>query len=387
MATLDNPITLWEHAFENQISAAARSLLLVLVSTGQEVVLEHLASAFASYQTLCSRKYNSPSSPEDFSRALRELEGTFVAIRKYASATTVALHNPSIADFLVHYLRGKPQYVGDIIEACVYHDQLYRTITLLTDGKLTGEGLEPLRPHTGSIAAAVERTLASPPIRFMAVRTSQGLGAIYMSPANDAYRLTTAINLAGCFRDANVEEFIQRRLSAYEDEDTVSCVARGDLVELLEAVEEHEWAQENYSQEIVGSVRSYLLGYPDAWEEVRPVAKWVADHRQELREDEVEGYKNGISEFVDEEVYTLGAEADSAETIGEMQEDLEETGRALGLDFGNCIDYLQERRHELESPDEDYDPERPSGLGAGSGACEISIEAMFDSLRTLPPTS
>lgn len=381
IATLDDPVSLWKHAFENQISETSRHLLLMLLSVGQEVVLELLASAFDSFRTHCSRRYNFSLSPEDLPRSLRELEGTFVAIKKYKNATTVALHNPSIADFLVHYLERNPQYVADILQAALYHAQVFRTINLLVRGELTQEGFAPLEQHSEDMAGAVQRTLESPSIRFWTCDAGLGLHHLYMHTQYVFRRLQRCVELADCLIIPSFREFTLQSLRSYVAEVDVSKPNRRHLVMLFDAMEAAAWFPEDALTALLLELKGYLLDTPDAWEELCPVADWIIKETSWIEDTDIERYRDTVYEFVSHEAYELAEDAESPDTVEELQDDLRTISETLRMDFQDDIAALEEYRADLGQPEEHYDPDVGYVRSTGDQGCQMSIEAMFDSLR------
>lgn len=76
--SLDNPGTVWDHAFRHQISEAARNLLLVLTTMPDESELENLEKAFWNFHGLRQKRFGFPTSAGDWIDALKELDGNFI---------------------------------------------------------------------------------------------------------------------------------------------------------------------------------------------------------------------------------------------------------------------------------------------------------------------
>ncbi|MCG6537888.1 MAG: hypothetical protein L7F78_25010, partial [Syntrophales bacterium LBB04] len=95
IANLSNPLEIWRHAFEIQLSRQARNLLLIMTIMPQEVFLEDLQKAFQVFHQNQSRKYNFSTAPHDFIYALKELEGNFTLIERSGNKNVIRLHNPS----------------------------------------------------------------------------------------------------------------------------------------------------------------------------------------------------------------------------------------------------------------------------------------------------
>lgn len=125
---LDNPESVWQHAFRDQISESARSILLALLACGgsQEIVsFEKYWQDFHDYR---SNKYNFSRRPGDFKIGIRELEGSFINIYQYSIAFT----NPSVVDFLQLEAIDCAEHLEDIIQTADNFRKIMQIWTLST---------------------------------------------------------------------------------------------------------------------------------------------------------------------------------------------------------------------------------------------------------------
>jgi len=123
MSNLDNPLEVWRHAFEEQLSDGSRNVLVVMTSMPGQVFLEDLQEAFLSYHLKQAKEYQFRTSPNDFLHALKELEGNFIVTEKSKDRTIIRLHNPSIRDFLRDYLASHEQMLRALVQAATFFDQ------------------------------------------------------------------------------------------------------------------------------------------------------------------------------------------------------------------------------------------------------------------------
>lgn len=117
---LDNPLEIWNHPFEHQISNTSRDLLMVLVSLPSEVFRTDLETAFNSF---CRKNQLSVRSA-DFNKAVKEIEGDFIKIDESESNVFIQLSNPSIRDFLETYLSKNDSEVINIFESATFFEQV-----------------------------------------------------------------------------------------------------------------------------------------------------------------------------------------------------------------------------------------------------------------------
>lgn len=132
LQNLGNPEKLWEFAYSTHIGAAARNLLLVLLSFGGKATRDKLREAFGAYHIALSEKYRASTSQDDFITALKELDGSFVSIEKHS----IQFHNPSIKDYLQLNLHDVEETSTELVRNAVSFTQL-QNLFQTTDGRFS----------------------------------------------------------------------------------------------------------------------------------------------------------------------------------------------------------------------------------------------------------
>jgi hypothetical protein len=125
LALLDDPADLWRHAYQNQLSDAARELLVCFASLGSGC---YMGALCRSYGAFASRNDNDLLAEERFHRALRELEGTFVRVEPAGGVRTVAYHNPSVKDFMDGVFASTPACSTRVLKSAAYYNQVGYTL-------------------------------------------------------------------------------------------------------------------------------------------------------------------------------------------------------------------------------------------------------------------
>ena len=98
---LDHPHDLWDKSFRTHIPAKCRHLLFGLFFCSEYgAALDDLKLVFNALHPAMCRAFNMMHDTKDFEDALRILEGGYVSI----SGTHVSFVNPSVRDYLTHYL-------------------------------------------------------------------------------------------------------------------------------------------------------------------------------------------------------------------------------------------------------------------------------------------
>ncbi len=124
MEHLENPETVWLHAFENQISEASQCLLFALYTLPDEVFLEDMEIAFSSFYQNRADKLQRPIYKRDFLVALKELEGNFISINGEKDVCLIKFHNPSIRDFIGNYIMKYKEIVELLVNSLCFFEQL-----------------------------------------------------------------------------------------------------------------------------------------------------------------------------------------------------------------------------------------------------------------------
>lgn len=136
LKSLDNPEEIWKHAFENQISEVSRGILFVLLISSDSVTENNLIK---SLKRLLKNEYlgnpNISFNRINFTKALRELENTFIKItNNNAGITKISFENPSVRDFMINYIKkdnnGNNEISRNLILCITFLDQLFSIFTI-----------------------------------------------------------------------------------------------------------------------------------------------------------------------------------------------------------------------------------------------------------------
>ncbi len=122
---LDNPMDLWKHAFERNLSISAKYVLWVLISLPDRIRIDDLEHVFTLFQRYMAEHFMHTIDATDFHNALEEIEGTFIEIDILAAGVrTIRFHNPSIRDFLEAYLPEHIVVINLLVRSAQFFSQL-----------------------------------------------------------------------------------------------------------------------------------------------------------------------------------------------------------------------------------------------------------------------
>lgn len=191
---LADPAEIWRHAYEQQISDAARSVLLALYTYSGKCGPDALEKAFHTLHVMRARRYGFKSEPSDWRRALGELHGAFIR-----PGDQIEVIDPSVLDMLNAVIREDTLNALDMIEGAVRFEQARRIWTFALD---TGsEGLlRNLASESTRVAAAFERLLSAPR------KAQRWAGTIVYFDDSSERRVNTLIEVAETLQSERISE-------------------------------------------------------------------------------------------------------------------------------------------------------------------------------------
>jgi len=158
---LQSPTEIWTGAFRNQISHAARHILLSFYTLGDWVSTLDLEPAFRSFHSYSATKYNLVTAPGDFRNALQELDGAFLS---YSSGHGSYL-NPSIREFIASVISGDRDTAEDLLTSSIRFRQV-ANLWELSEAR-PGSALAELFASTSTLlTVTIPRLLQGPWIRW-----------------------------------------------------------------------------------------------------------------------------------------------------------------------------------------------------------------------------
>jgi len=132
--SLDNPLSVWDRAFNTEISEGAKYTLYILLSIGSPIIVSDIQIALNYFYERSAKKYGINFRSIDYKDYLKELEGCFIktSLTK-GNKHYIEFQNPSIKDFLINLIKPERQIIELIINSSFYFNQLIYTINYLCD--------------------------------------------------------------------------------------------------------------------------------------------------------------------------------------------------------------------------------------------------------------
>lgn len=373
LANLENPRRLWEVAYGSHLTHAAQNALLVVASLADEIRITDAEQAFEAFHRPRSERYRQSSTPYDWKRALKELEGTFLTIGPSHGGITIRFHNPSVRDFMENHLRANVTDAVELIDSAVFPDQLTRIQRILgstADRTWVPNTLRRFlevidRPsgHAELVRFVGNRTqwrtrAESPIVRFMAFAQIAAMGA----PEGIADNVSTA------------KRYVLDHLRK-------GVPNRAEVTRLLEAIVEG-------SIPLVSSTdHLYLAAHERAYEaldapgieldEYDALVRFADKHPDEVNDEIRERLTRQFGPFADQELDVLD-QYDPDTRLG-VYDQLAGIAERLGVTLPISRDEVMEGVEYW--PDEEDDSRLGGGESGGGGMSDGDLDSMFDSLR------
>lgn len=357
-ALLDDPAHIWLHAFDEQITEAARSLLLCLgATTLWGANLKELELAWESLHRYKSQKYNFSMSANDFQRSLADLEGAFVTFDQ----RRVKFLNPSIREFVENLFRNTKSYLLDVIASAVRFQQIIH-LRRLSDGKKT-KPLDEVFAPCPEIIAALNRLVGQPHVEWSKSEDGTFTGTyIDSTPETRVSDLVTWAEEKKSSLLLPLIEIAVEHLKTYWSQYGVNIAP---TVLILEAIEDSQWVYENggastYRQLLDKCLGNLYRATNYHWEVLlryrRNTKLWTQQDYADVRDSLREYRKTGIyAEY--EECATLSELEGLRESLHNMQKNyrvsFKKTIRAIDAD-------IKLKRLTEEPDDEESQPISPS---------------------------
>lgn len=137
---LDNPEKVWKQAYELHISDFSKIVLLIVLTTGTPIFEDDLKKALKEFCSINGNSYNFRYNQFTYEKSLKELENTFIKIKADTKNNLyIDFQNPSITDFLTHYLESHNDLIIDIFSSAVFLNQFFHLFIYQAKFKLRGK--------------------------------------------------------------------------------------------------------------------------------------------------------------------------------------------------------------------------------------------------------
>lgn len=367
-ALLVSPETIWAHAFQKQISDAARHLLLCFYTMGEQIETKDLEPAFVSFHRYSASKYQQRIAPGDFLRSLKELDGAFLSY----SSDQVSYLNPSIREFIASVISSDHDIAEDLLRSVVRFKQvvmLWRLSTARPNSYLKRQ----FTSNSEILCDPLSRLLNGPSTRWEKMRDGSLRG--FPIDLGVESKIRFLVEVAESLESTPLAELacqLAANLIASWDHHVPDFQA---VIRLLKEFGDNAWflahgGREDYRRLLDGLLEELDFAVVEDWSELLT----FPENALEWAEADESRMNAALQLYRESGVHDeIGYCTTVDEMIG-LRDALDELSTKYGLDF----------KHEIESLDQDiYERERSDyefqeGSGFTRGETSMHREAISD---------
>jgi len=381
---LKNPSRLWEHAFHNQISNASRHLCLVLATLPAEVFRSDLESAFWLFYKRRAEQFGFQTMPNDFLKALKELEGSFIHTQRVGESDVVRFHNPSIKDFLEGYLSSSPTEVGAICSSAMFFDQCIALWRYCEHEKAT-KVRSILRTQPEIFWGCIERTFISADSRLINVVSRHG-GLIGKNKNEKPIetRAVQTIEIEKGFSFDGATDVISKILRVVWTRLKSGSGHKGGLLLLLSCLKKKACWYGLSTDEFLETAKIFLMKSPEWIDDFKYYIEFRKDFPGVASKDDDDEMMRQFLEFYPAQVESWLYDEDDSHYLNDEVSTFRNVFLAFDLGLEGEFERLEERISELEarasgeeSASDEYYPSTPSRERPSE---DEDIHSLFDSL-------
>jgi hypothetical protein len=357
---LDDPKTLWQHTFDNSISAEARLVLLSLASLPSLTTITALRAVYDALQA------NATAKP--FFYALKEVDGDFLRTTQSGALTVVSFFNPSVRDFVL----------ARLWDSVALRDRLLGTVPFFEQVLALNQS-KPEIFGGPAFERALVRTLDSDGCVVIA-RGEPGSQVYDLSVMTKVARFATTLQHASAEVTAEGLTAITKKLAGDWSEGYFSV--QGEILELVNLIQSQD---PGAVATLVEAIRVGLRGKEfEDMDDAEFARDFMNMYDDAITDEDREIIGEFAELFVNVEIEYL-RELKDPEEIRDRFSKLESLADAFGNTIsyadGLSIDELIEGIQKDNEQYDDWDGDRSGDYQRLSGADEnAAIDDLFDSM-------
>lgn len=371
---LQSPENIWNHAFQSQISDAARCVILSNYALGEPVEIADLERAFIALHRHTAKKYQQKTSATDFRNALQELDGAFL---RY-NAGTASYLNPSVRDFVEHVISNNREIVEDILASAVRFKQLVK-LWQLSVAQPDSELRSLLISNQDFLCAAASRLLHEPSFRWRKVQDGSSRGSII--DIREEMRIDFLWEAANKLQSLPLAALAGELANSIIEASWPNTIEFAQTIYVLGDMDKTDWIVERGGTEIYRNMLNNLLSglqfaRASEWLDMLEFPKKAMDWSDA---DEC-ALEEALKQYCKEGVSSERMGCSTLDEMTELRDSLDQLSKRYGFNFQYDISRLDE---EIAEREEDNDRREGSGLGAGDRARTSSHNVTDEDVRQL----
>jgi hypothetical protein len=393
VSSLDNPADLWRHAFVSQILPESRDLLIVLVTLPREVFLEDLEGAFRLFRKKGSKNETAHRDSEAFKRALKELDGNFIATDKSGKKLVVQFHNPSVRDFLQNYIASNTDELHAVLRSIACFDQLH-WLWQHRHGRTNGYRFRSTirQELSAEFLAKVEIALQLPVYSL----ETQYIGGRFVKRRMNvslADRISLISSISRGMKTKRSRDILKRSLAKLDEAIDSNLIQSKDLVTLMGELKGN--LDKKLWRELLTATKISIADKLVDLEDYRALTQFLKIHPGGFSKEEVQGFADSFPPFAKR--FSWEATTTDPDDLRTYVEEINSIADELDVNVFDTVNDLEERAREAEELAEQEEKSRsdstpPEDFGRSDtlekrkrSISEVSnseIESMFSSLQS-----
>ena len=380
-ALLEAPEKIWAHAFGNQISNAARHLLLVLYTVGQWVEPGDLEPVFVAFRRYCAEEYNEHIVAGEFHKTLQELDGAFLSYDR----GHVSFLNPAIREFVASVITGDRNTAEDLLTSAVRFRQV---VALWKLAKTQPETALPsvFRSEIDLLLDVLTRLLPTSHLRREKMRDGS-LRGLYIDVAFEG-KIGFLIEFATDNQAERIAELAVRTLEGLAASWNNKIPDFAAAIHLFAKIGENAWFITHGGREAYRNLVDSLMNQLD----YATADDWLSmikfpDNALDWTKADEKRFRKALNSYcasgVDDEI-SDSMMFDDRDRLSTLRDSLDELVNKHGLNLEYALDRVEEKLAELDETREP-DDERSFGDGRSIRHEEVmsdeDVAEMFNTLR------
>jgi RNase P protein component len=358
VSSLDNPEDLWRHAFVSQILPESRDLLIVLVTLPSEVFLDDLEDAFRVFRKNNLGNGTARLDSEAFRRALKELDGNFIATNKSGKKFLVHFHNPSVRDFLQNYIVANNDDLQAVIRSIACFDQLHWLWEHRHNRTNRFRFRTTIRQKlSADFLAKVELTLQLP-VYSLETRYMRGDFVKRRMNVSLADRISLISSISRQMKARRSREILKRSLTNLDKAIDSHLIQSEDLVILIDELKGNldtkQW------KELLTTTKGFLADNLAGLEDYRALTRFLKMHPGAFSGEEVQACAESFPPFAKR--FSWEATTTDPDDLRTYVEEINSIADDLDVDVTDTVNDLEERAREGEELAEEEEKEEGDSI-------------------------
>jgi hypothetical protein len=384
---LDNPLRVWEHAFDNQIGEDARTILFCLASVTTTMPLDELRAAWVAML----HGPETPASPrlyrDRFNAALKHIDGSFIRTERSHQTTGVSFHNPSIRDYVARRVADDEQLFFDLLSRAPFFDQIDCLAHLDPQGHVHFEPAQDFQ-DCEQLRHAIKRSIAAQPAILQSERSARGETLLWHTPLNIGARLS---RVAGWTKSLGTSwldftcEVAAEQLEAGDVAKTANTQACGFVSAVKRQWEPTGGKWSSLVRRFVTEIASGVAADGRDAGEWAEWSRFINDNKSLFSADELEDWQDRAYTYCVNEIDVICSNADSELQAENWFEEVSAAAEAWGFSLAaqrKDLDKWIAAKESTGGSDEEWEG---SGYGADipdTRATDRELDRLFGSLAS-----